>query len=39
MNGSPCNGWEHWFLKENGGMVNLDAVRQRFRIEKGLVNE
>ena len=39
MNGSPCNGWEHWFLKENGGMVNLDAVRQRYRIEKGLANE
>jgi modification methylase len=35
MNGSPCNGWEHWYLKENGRLISLDEVRQRYRMEKG----
>ncbi len=39
MKGAPCNGWEHWYLTENGGMISLDDVRQRYRIEKGLINE
>lgn len=39
MNGSPCNGWEHWYLRENGGLIILNDLRQRYRIEKGLVNE
>ncbi len=34
MNGSPCNGWEHWYLQENGNMVSLDVFRKRYRIEK-----
>ena len=33
MNGSPCNGWQHWFLQENGSLISLDDVRQRYRIE------
>ena len=33
MNGSPCNGWEHWYLQENGNMVPLDDFRKRYRIE------
>jgi site-specific DNA-methyltransferase (adenine-specific) len=23
MKGSPCNGWEHWYLQENGGLISL----------------
>ncbi len=34
MDGSPCNGWEHWYLQENGNMVLLDDYRKRFRIEQ-----
>ena len=33
MNGSPCNGWDHWYLNENGQMLNLDVIRQRFRVD------
>jgi modification methylase len=39
MNGSPCNGWEHWYLQENGDLISLDEVRQKYRIEKGLFDE
>ena len=39
MNGSPCNGWEHWYIKDNGRLVKLDEIRKRYRVEKGLVNE
>jgi len=38
MNGSPCNGWDHWFLDEAGRMVCLDVFRQRYRTENGLAN-
>ncbi len=31
MNDSPCNGWDHWYIQEDGQMVVLDVVRQRFR--------
>ncbi len=31
MNGAPCNGWEHWYVQENGRMVNLDAIREKYR--------
>ncbi len=33
MNGSPCNGWDHWYLEVGGEMVCLDDFRQRFRTE------
>ena len=36
MNGSPCNGWDHWFLDEAGRMVSLNVFRQRYRIDNGL---
>ncbi|NPV87597.1 MAG: site-specific DNA-methyltransferase [Anaerolineae bacterium] len=36
MNHAPCNGWEHWFLQINGGMVSLGDVRERYRLEMGL---
>lgn len=36
MNGSPCNGWEHWYTKVNGEMVSLDLIRKKFITEKGL---
>jgi len=39
MNGSPCNGWEHWYLQENGGLISLGDVREKFRVEKGLYDE
>jgi DNA modification methylase len=37
MNGAPCNGWDHWYIKEDGQMICLDIVRQRFLTEKGLI--
>jgi hypothetical protein len=40
MNGSPCNGWEHWYLRqENGGLISLNDVRQKYRMEMGLFDE
>jgi DNA modification methylase len=36
MNGSPCNGWDHWYLEEDGVMVCLDDFRQRYRIENAM---
>lgn len=34
MQGSPCNGWEHWyFLDQEGEMHPLDALRKRYRRE------
>lgn len=38
MNGSPCNGWDHWYLEEDGEMVCLDNFRQRYRIENAMPN-
>jgi hypothetical protein len=29
--GAPCNGWDLWFLKENGEWISLDVLRERFR--------
>ncbi len=37
MNGSPCNGWDHWFLQERGRMICLDDLRQRYLIENELI--
>jgi len=39
MDGSPCNGWEHWYVQENGNLVSLDTFRQRFRVDHGLKND
>lgn len=36
MGGAPCNGWEHWFVHEEGKLTCLNELRERFRIEKGL---
>jgi modification methylase len=30
-NGAPCNGWDLWFLEEDGALINLDVLRERFR--------
>jgi site-specific DNA-methyltransferase (adenine-specific) len=39
MKGAPCNGWEHWHLRENGGLISLDVIRQKYRMENGLSDE
>jgi len=31
MGGSPCNGWEHWYVEDGGQLVVLDELRQRYR--------
>jgi modification methylase len=36
MHDAPCNGWDHWYVKEPGGLVNLDTFRERYRIEHDL---
>lgn len=38
-NDAPCNGWDHWYLKENGSFIKLDEVRERYRVEKGLYDD
>ncbi|MBN2556128.1 MAG: site-specific DNA-methyltransferase [Anaerolineales bacterium] len=30
-NGSPCNGWDHWYFEENGQMLPIDELRNRYR--------
>lgn len=30
---APCNGWEHWYFKENGEHKKIDVLRQRIRAE------
>jgi hypothetical protein len=39
MDGAPCNGWDHWYLQENGGLISLDVLRQKYRMENGLSDE
>ena len=39
MNGSPCNGWDHWYLAENGKMLKLDEFRQRYLQNTSRTNE
>jgi site-specific DNA-methyltransferase (adenine-specific) len=32
MNGSPCNGWKHWYYQaEDGELAPIDVLRQRLR--------
>ena len=33
MNGSPCSGWDHWYLLEGENFVALDVFRTRYRID------
>ncbi len=33
MGEAPCNGWEHWYVEEDGGMLALDEFRKRYRLE------
>ncbi|MFO8035695.1 MAG: DNA methyltransferase [Anaerolineales bacterium] len=36
QNGSPINGWDHWYFKNNEGeMVVIDRLRERFREKMG----
>jgi len=37
MNGSPCNGWDHWYVQDDGQLVSLDVLRQRYLTENGLI--
>ena len=30
---APCNGWDQWYLEEDGEMIQLDTFRQRYRRE------
>jgi modification methylase len=30
MKGSPCNGWEHWYYENDGQLLNLDTLRQKY---------
>lgn len=39
MNNAPCNGWEHWYLQENGRLISLGEVREKYRVEMGLYDE
>jgi modification methylase len=36
MNNAPCNGWDHWYLREDGRLVSLGDIREKFRVEMGL---
>jgi len=39
MDNAPCNGWDHWFLEEDGQMISLGEIREKYRLEMGLYNE
>lgn len=40
MNGSPCNGWQHWYFQDDKGrMQPIDLLRQRYRQMHGLTGE
>jgi len=39
MNGAPCNGWEHWFIKVGEEMVCLAELREKYRRDMGLYSE
>ena len=39
MNGAPCNGWDHWYLEENGRLVRLNEFRERYRLDTAMFNE
>ena len=35
MNGSPCNGWQHWYVEgEDGTLEPIDVLRKRYRQEE-----
>ena len=31
MSGSPCNGWDHWYVRQDGDFVKLDDFRSLYR--------
>ena len=34
MNGSPCNGWQHWYFEDEGGEIRvIDELRETYRKE------
>jgi modification methylase len=36
MNDAPCNGWDHWYVKDGAQMIGLDAIRQKYITDNGL---
>jgi len=38
-NDSPCNGWDHWYVKEQDQFLLLDEIRLSFLKENGLNND
>jgi len=39
MDGSPCNGWEHWYFEDNGELFNIDTLRQKIIASLGKNDE
>ena len=39
MNDAPCNGWEHWYIQENGQTISLGEIREKYRTDMGLYDE
>jgi len=40
MKGSPCNGWQHWYYKdENGELMVIDELRKAYRKEHKMTEE
>ncbi len=38
MNGSPCNGWRHWFFESMDGKLHpIDELRERYRHEHNML--
>ncbi len=31
QNAAACNGWDFWFIEENGRLLSIDLLRQRYR--------
>jgi modification methylase len=34
--GAPCNGWEHWYIEQEGKWILLDEIREKYRRDAGL---
>jgi site-specific DNA-methyltransferase (adenine-specific) len=39
MQNAPCNGWEHWYIQQNGAYIPLAELREQYRVENGLYDQ
>lgn len=37
-NAPSCNGWSYWYVKKDGALVPIDALREQYRAANGMGN-